>query len=85
MKRPALPKRAGGRRSEDRWVARMKILKELLLIVSACATGIFSAYIGQKSNDPALENKYSLQRIEDAQRLRADNDRLRAQIEEGQK
>ena len=67
------------RRASDRWSVRLRILEKILLIVSGLATMVFSAYIGQKSNDPALENQAQMKRIEEATRLRAENDRLKAE------
>jgi hypothetical protein len=78
---PVIRKERKPRRRDDMWVSRLRMVKELLIIISALVMAILSAYIGQKSNDPANENKASMQRIEDAQRLRSENERLKAEIE----
>lgn len=66
-----------GRRASDKWTIRFRILKDTLVIVGGIVTAICSAYIGQKSNDPALENRQAMQRLEEVARLRAENERLK--------
>lgn len=78
-------KRTRGRRVGDRWTAHAKILREVLQIVLGAVTAVYGIYIGQKSNDPAIETHNMTQRIEEGQRLRAENESLRAQIAKGRK